>query len=69
MAKRKIKKLPAHLVVRYYLLYKKYVETNILVDDSEALSITDLVDFVENNMESDLEESLEVQHSYMRFKV
>ena len=46
----KSKQLNARLIARYFEVYKMYLQDNGLDDDSNSISVKDLIDFVENNI-------------------
>lgn len=38
-------------VVAYFAIYKEYLESNNLEDDSEIISVSSLIEFVDNQIE------------------
>lgn len=43
----------AKKVVRYYLIYREYLLEHNLPDDSNTITVSNLIDFVENQIDTE----------------
>jgi hypothetical protein len=49
----KLTETPARTVVRYFEIYKQYLTDNNLDDDTNSISVEDLIDFVESQIDEE----------------